>query len=514
GHYILGRAVGIRVEIFSVGYGRGIWKKKIGDTTWQITAIPFGGYCKFYGDDYSTGEYKKGDFFYVRPLIRIIPVIGGPLFNLILAVFVFLTLHSLYGPQLPKVQLWEEQAEASPAFKAGLKNGDLVKSVNGEEVRDFYSMKQEIALSGGNPLTFLIERNGKEMEITVERPYVDPSGIALVGIRPSGKRYLEVNYPVSDYYLYKIYSLLGEVDVPASMGAIKYLNDGDVILTVQEESPHSITELQNILGRHHGKKVAIKVRRQTLPWLAPFFTEEIDLTVPSRGEFIVNFQNIIDEKYNVPVPDQSISSSIDMYQRGLSSIKIEGEPALSYEKLAERFPEKKRIQLKIQDHSYRADVEIRKIGLLGFRARDVFEKEYAEKHDSLLAVFTYTFKDTLNSILVYPQFFKKLFTGRMSLIDNARGPVAMFAMAGIVSKMGFYEYLQLMGAISIALMIMNLLPIPVVDGGHIMFFLYEAIAGKAVSPAVMEVISKFAFSILMFFGLFIMYKDVIFVLGM
>ena len=59
GHYLCGLLVGVKAEIFSIGYGKGIWKKKIGVTTWQITAFPFGGYVKFYGDDFQDPESQK-----------------------------------------------------------------------------------------------------------------------------------------------------------------------------------------------------------------------------------------------------------------------------------------------------------------------------------------------------------------------------------------------------------------------------------------------------------------------
>jgi Predicted membrane-associated Zn-dependent proteases 1 len=128
GHLLLGRLVGIKAEIFSIGYGKGIWKKKIGDTIFQITPFPLGGYVKFYGDDYTKdyqGESKEGAFFSKPPLIRIIPVIGGPLFNLILGFLIFFFLGFAPKENPPIINLWEE-IENSPAQQSGLKNGDLV----------------------------------------------------------------------------------------------------------------------------------------------------------------------------------------------------------------------------------------------------------------------------------------------------------------------------------------------------------------------------------------------------
>ena len=182
GHLLMGKAVGVKAEIFSVGYGRGIWKKKIGDTTWQVTAIPLGGYVKFYGDDYDEGRDVKGGFFSVSPLKRIIPVLGGPLFNLILGLIIFLGLGMFTAPPSNQVTILEELGQDSPAHQGGLRTGDRVVAIKGEPVENFYDIQNKVILSGGKPLPFEVIRDGekKTLEIT---PAVDAAGRASIGIR-------------------------------------------------------------------------------------------------------------------------------------------------------------------------------------------------------------------------------------------------------------------------------------------------------------------------------------------
>jgi regulator of sigma E protease len=346
------------------------------------------------------------------------------------------------------------------------------------------------------------------------KPQVDSSGIAFIGIRPPGKRFLEVGYPSDELWSYRFSTIFGRPELPASLRAIPYLNDGDVLLSVAGEEPHSITDLQRILGRHHGETVEVLVRRQTLAWIGPWFTEDVAVRIPSRGEYIISFSNIIDNKYGEKIPDQKLYSSLIEHQRGLSSIHVNGDPAGSFEHLYGLFSAKDRIELKIDHNEYQADLLVEKIGMLGFRARDVFEKEHLPAHDSVTDIFASSLTDTWDTIKVYPDFFGKLFSGRMSFMDTARGPVAMFAMAGVVFKTGLQEYLQLMAAISIALMVMNLLPFPVVDGGHLVLFLYEAVAGRPLSPVIVETIYRFGFMVLLLLGLWIMYKDILFFIGL
>ena len=508
GHYLLGRAVGIRAEIFSIGYGRGIWKRKIGHTTWQITAIPLGGYVKFYDDDYTEGVRSPGGFLSAHPLRRMIPVLGGPLFNLILGFLVFVLIHSFSGPLAPRVQIAEERAAQTPAFQAGLRNGDLVRSIDGQTVKSFTDIRKQVAMSSGNLLKFVIEREGQPHSLDV-RPAVGASGIAYIGLRPPGARYLQVSYPNGAVWEYRFKRIFGQPEPPRNLMALRYLEDGDVLLAVNGRAVHSITQLKRMLGEYHGQNVRVRVRRQVLPLITARYTNEVEVEMPSRGRYELSLQNILDKKYGQPLADRSLESHVPEHLRGLSALRFDGGPALSFEHLYSRYAKGRAVDLEVAGRRYHATVEVHKIGLLGFAAADRFESDYSDRADSFLSVLGDAWRDTADNVMLYPTFFQKLFSGRMSFIDNAIGPVGMFAVAGHFVSSGWLEYLQLMAVISIALMVMNLLPIPIVDGGHLVFFLYEWIAGRPLSIKVMDVIHRVAFSGLMFLGLWIMYRDIL-----
>ena len=508
GHYVLGRAVGIRAEIFSIGYGRGIWKRKIGDTTWQITAIPLGGYVKFYDDDYTEGVRSPGGFLSAHPLRRMIPVLGGPLFNLLLGFLVFLLIHSFSGPLAPRVQILEERALQTPAYLSGLRNGDIVRSIDGQAVKSFTDIRKQVALSTGSALRFLVQREGQEISLDV-RPAVGASGIAYIGLRPPGARYLQVSYPNGAVWEYRFKRIFGDPEPPHSLMALRYLEDGDVLLAVNGRPVHSITQLKRTLGEFHDQVVRVRVRRQVLPLVTARYTREVEVQMPSRGKYQLSLQNIEDLKYKARLADRTLESHVPEHLRGLSALRFDGGPALSFEHLASKYAKAKDVELSVSGRRYRARVEVHKIGLLGFAAADRFESDYVDRSDSFLSVLGDAWRDTADNIMLYPAFFQKLFSGRMSFIDNAIGPVGMFAVAGHFVSSGWLEYLQLMAVISIALMVMNLLPIPIVDGGHLVFFLYEWIAGRPLSIKVMDVIHRVAFSGLLFLGLWIMYRDIL-----
>ena len=514
GHYVGGRLVGVKAEIFSVGYGRGIWKKQVGDTTFQVTAIPLGGYVKFYGaEDIERLEKVPGGLYSVGPLKRMIPILGGPLFNLFLGLGIFLLLHGLSGPLAPRIYLHETLGEKSPAYAAGLRNGDQVLAVDGQSVSDFHDLVKIIALSEGRPLDFRIQRGEETRDLTV-RPVVSPSGTSEIGIRMPGEMFLQVSYPFYKVLTYNFYSIFGEAPLPREMRAYPYLRDGDRILQVEGEDVRSVRDLQRVLGANHGETVAVTVERESLPWLAPWPTHRTTVEVPSAAEFIVHIRDVFDEKYNARVGDQILVSMSPEHQKRLSELSINGEAPGSFERLAERYGARTSVALAMGERDYRVSLETEKIGTLGFVSAASIRGDYLDNHASILGVLSSAYNDTLKNVMIYPAFFAGLFSGRISFIDNAAGPVRIFGAAGILIKSDYQNYLQLFAAISIALFIMNLIPFPIVDGGHIVFYLYEAIAGRPVSPAVMESIYKVAFSMLMFLGLWIMYRDIIWIIGL
>ena len=90
GHMIGAKLVGIKTKVFSLGFGKPFFKKTVGDTTYQIAAIPFGGYCSFYGDNPDEArEGKDYEYLTASPWRRLVAVIMGPLFNLFFGIVLF-----------------------------------------------------------------------------------------------------------------------------------------------------------------------------------------------------------------------------------------------------------------------------------------------------------------------------------------------------------------------------------------------------------------------------------------
>ena len=203
GHYIIGRWCGIRVQAFALGFG----PELIGftdshGTRWKICAVPLGGYVKFFGDSGAastpdgsalramTAEEKAVSFHYQPVWKRAAVVAAGPVANFILAIVVFAAMSYAYGRQIiaPRV---DQVIESSAAAKAGMRNNDLVLSIDGQPIESFSDMQRVISTSPGKTLTLVVERAGKEVTLTAtpELKVIDtPFGkqrLGMLGIQAS-----------------------------------------------------------------------------------------------------------------------------------------------------------------------------------------------------------------------------------------------------------------------------------------------------------------------------------------
>lgn len=178
GHYLVGRLCGIGVTAFSVGFGPEIagFNDRHG-TRWKLCAIPLGGYVKFVGDMNATSsptgaeaqerlsEAERRVAFHMQPVWkRAATVFAGPLFNFLLTIAVFAVLFAAYGRWVSEPTVAEVTA-GSPAQEAGIMPGDRFVSVDGVKVETFGDVQRLVSGRGGDPITFVMLRDGKEVTI-------------------------------------------------------------------------------------------------------------------------------------------------------------------------------------------------------------------------------------------------------------------------------------------------------------------------------------------------------------
>ncbi len=173
GHFLVARLCGVRILTFSIGFGPELFgfNDRHG-TRWKVSAIPLGGYVKFFGDESaaSTPDQKTiasmaeaerpHSFFYQSVPRRAAIVVAGPLANFVLAIVIFAAIFTFYGKQLTSARVDAVQP-GSAAATAGLAPGDLVVAIDGSPVETFSDMQRVVGSSAGKTLAITVDRAGK-----------------------------------------------------------------------------------------------------------------------------------------------------------------------------------------------------------------------------------------------------------------------------------------------------------------------------------------------------------------
>lgn len=178
GHFWVARRAGVRVLTFSLGFGPEIagFNDRHG-TRWRLSAIPLGGYVKFYGDEdaasvpdqqalsHMTAAERRESFFFQPVKWRAAIVAAGPIANFILAIAIFSIVFMAFGRPVSAPRV-DQVNPGSAAEAAGFKPGDLVLEIDGARVESFADMQRVVGIHAGQPLVFRVERGGADVTLT------------------------------------------------------------------------------------------------------------------------------------------------------------------------------------------------------------------------------------------------------------------------------------------------------------------------------------------------------------
>lgn len=215
GHFLIARYNGVRVEVFSIGFGPEIfgWTDKA-KTRWKFSAIPLGGYVKMFGDA-NAASIQSGELADMTPEERAVAfhtkslsqrtwiVVGGPLANFVFALIVLFGLFSTVGQPFTPPVVGEVMPE-SAAEAAGILPGDRIIRLNGTEIERFEDVQRIVRPSAGVPLDVVVLRDGEEIMMALvpkQSELVDNFGnrqkIGLMGVTRSGIEYVQHDVPTA-----------------------------------------------------------------------------------------------------------------------------------------------------------------------------------------------------------------------------------------------------------------------------------------------------------------------------
>jgi regulator of sigma E protease len=515
GHFLVAKACGVKVLKFSIGFGPKLVGFTKGETEYLIALLPLGGYVKMAGDvpgEELTPEEASRGFLAQPPWKRAAIVFAGPFFNLVFPILVYFFV--FLGPQqVPSTRVGIVEP-GSPAAVAGIRPGDRVVAVDGEPVKTYSEMLEALVGRFERPVPLTVEREGQQVPITVtpakrtETSPIDTVQRGDLGVRPINKA------PV--------------VGVPADSAAAQAgLKTFDRILAVNGVGVGDEAALNLQLEKAQGTVALTVLRLRPVPagLVAGNAPDIVEVKVPKQaGEGLAALGAEPADLYIATVSPGSSAEKAGLTP-GARLVALNGEPIKSFSndfqvKLSnmgekpfeltwringqERTEKLARTPLKTTDAMGQAGTTL----AVGVAAWD------ATATTDLVTVDLGPGAALKQAALVVPKIVGQmvkvlggLFVGAVSP-KTIGGPIMMYQLAGKAAERGLDDFLHLMAVISINLGVMNLLPIPVLDGFHLLSAAWEGIRRRPIPVRVREVANMVGLAVLILLMLLAVTNDI------
>jgi len=480
GHFIFAKMFKTRVEEFSIGFGPALFKIPGKETTFRFNAIPLGGYVRLAGEEVLEEGYKDTDpslFYNKKPFQKFLIAFAGPLFSFLLGYFLFVGIAGAYG--FPEV-IVERVGRDSIAAQAGLEPGDIIKKANGDYV--FNPSILELEIASGKPLELTVIRNGEEVNVTLIPEITNDRAIFTL--------YDIENPQLLNLKNKEIVSLNGEEDLYTVMSRME---NGDPIEIQLEDGS------------------IIEGKLSQYSYFPP--TYETGIVYSTFSNVIAKGNNVFQQGDKiVEINGESITNGSDL-QNAIYQIQLNpGELmfAVSSKEIINEYKpfNDNTLELLVERNGQVVNINLSKSEFLDFIVQPgVLEVPYENWHPKGTESLTVPIQWANNLISLTFRSFGQLFTGRLSA-DQISGPVGAAAIIGQAARVGFDAILNLTALITISLGVFNLIPIPGLDGGRLVFSIYEMITRKRVSPRVEAIVNTIGFLFLIFLMIFVTYNDI------
>ncbi len=496
GHFVAAKLLDVKVLRFSLGYGRPLVRVKLRETEYQIGVFPLGGYVRIFGiEGEGTSAADAGRSFAGRPLWqRLVIVFAGPAANLVLPIiiyFVFFAGHST----LPAAQIGDV-LDGGAAFRAGIEPGDKVVEIDGRNVRYWEDIEAAVASSPGQEMHLVIQRNGKRFE-----RYLTP--LEATQHKRDGSTTVQGWVDISHA---PIVPLVGVLD-DSSPAALAGMKTGDLIISIDGQAVRNWSDVEAHLGKFARRASIVYFRGSEVPGvpqihlLGPSFA---DLVPQTQVDSVLKRQSYTGlehaEMFVARVDPGSPADAAGM-RVGDFVTALDDKPMAHWRDLDQRLqadPKKtyrvswrRAVAGKIE--AMTADMTQVERSKLDEYDHTISRLEFGAYNDAdrgngaMVAIdgrFGYAMSKALertgDTISTMVTGFVKILEGDAPS-DAISGPLMMYKVASVSGNQGWDSFLLMLALISINLGLINLLPVPMLDGGHVLVFAIEGLRRKPLS---------------------------------
>jgi regulator of sigma E protease len=502
GHFVAAKLLDVRVLRFSIGYGRPLFRIKGAETEYQLAVFPVGGYVRILGvDDAPDAEARdRGRSFANRPLWqRLVIIFAGPAANLILPIliyFVFFAGHT----ELPAAVVGDV-FEDSPAARAGIASGDTVLAVDGKSVRYWEELERAIRARGGDEVTLKLQRGARVFE-----KYVVP--IADVVRKRDGQVSAQGRIGITRA---PFVPLVGIID-PGSPAGRAGMITGDLIVNIDGRPVENWSGVAAGLGGGARRTNIVYLRGTEVPGVPQVRLLEArfaDLMPETRLDATLGrtaYTGLENAEMFVAHVDPGTPADLAGLRRGdlitavdgqvvkhwaLLDQKLLSDPGRTWTitwrrtqdgKVVERSAQLTQVWRKELDQ-YGHTVERLVLG-----ARNDVERGQG-KLVPIDGRFGYAVSKAVErtgeTIALMAAGFAGVLKGDKPS-ESLGGPLTMYRVASVSGEQGWDSFLLLLALISVNLGLLNLLPVPVLDGGHVVVFAIEAVRRRPLSDRARE----------------------------
>lgn len=429
GHFLVARWNGVRVDVFSIGFGPELfgWNDKTG-TRWKVCAVPLGGYIKMFGehaletgDDGEprelTAEERKVSFDQKRLSQRAWIVFAGPAANYLFAIIVMACSFVFLGQRFTPPEIGTV-AENSAAAEAGLRPGDVIVSIDGREIERFEEIVGNVAIRPGETMVLEIDREGSLIRLPVTAGVIEARMIDNT-VQKIGD--LGIRYPMP--------ALIKDV-MEGSAAWESGMSAGDDIVEVDGMAIEHFEDLQQLVAKSPGKTLSFVVMR-------------------------------------------------DGYRMTIAAT-----------------PKSKEAELR--------DGGTMTIGLLGVHVEAVTSIVKLGPTEAVASATRWVYDLTAGSLKAVGQ----IVMGKRES-KQMGGPIMIAQVSSGMAKRGLISFMEFMAMISVSLGLINLFPIPVLDGGHLMFYGIEAVRGKPMGERAQEYSFRIGLALVLSLMIFVTVNDLL-----